>query len=287
MKRLLLVITIVLVSCAREVSPLVDTAIFLDPEGTLPTRSMDPDANLVSDYNLMIFNSLGFLEEKLFISSREMQNYTGGIKVKLLKGVHYTILAAANLGYALPAMDLEKALAYRFHLAYPDEFTHGIPMSATLQGVEATDEIHLPLRRLMARVDIITDLSMLDPGIDMIFREASVGNCPSSALLFSPSERDGGQGTFASGYFKKMADDRATLYLLESLGEEGGPYIELRAEYFSPTLNTKPGGRLIYRIHFDEALRNAQYTIHVIPHGDGLSNDDPWLVDRRDLEDGG
>ena len=277
----------VLASCAREGSPLVRTAIFLDPEGALPTRSMDTDDNLITDYNLMIFNSLGFLEEKLFISSREMPQYRDGIKVKLLRGVPYTILAAANLGYALPEMDLAKALSYRFHLAYPDEFTRGIPMSAVMEDVEATDEIHLPLRRLMARVDIITDLSMLDTGIDMIFREAAVGNCPSSALLFSPSERDGAQGTFASGYFKKMTDGKATLYLLESLGDEGGPYIELRAEYFSPTLNTKPGGRLIYRIHFDEAIRNAQYTIHVIPHGDGLSNNDPWLVDRRDLEDGG
>lgn len=277
----------VLASCAREGSPLVRTAIFLDPEGALPTRSMDTDDNLITDYNLMIFNSLGFLEEKLFISSREMPQYRDGIKVKLLRGAPYTILAAANLGYALPEMDLAKALSYRFHLAYPDEFTRGIPMSAVMEDVEATDEIHLPLRRLMARVDIITDLSMLDTGIDMIFREAAVGNCPSSALLFSPSERDGAQGTFASGYFKKMTDGKATLYLLESLGDEGGPYIELRAEYFSPTLNTKPGGRLIYRIHFDEAIRNAQYTIHVIPHGDGLSNNDPWLVDRRDLEDGG
>lgn len=274
----------VLASCAREGSPLVRTAIFLDPEGALPTRSMDPDDNLITDYNLMIFNSLGFLEEKLFISSREMPQYRDGIKVKLLRGVPYTILAAANLGYALPEMDLEKALSYSFHLAYPDEFTRGIPMSAVLEDVEATDEIHLPLRRLMARVDIITDLSMLDTGINMVFREAAVGNCPSSALLFSPSERDGAQGTFASGYFKKMTYGKATLYLLESLGDEGGPYIELRAEYFSPTLNTKPGGRLFYRIHFDEAIRNAHYTIHVIPHGDGLSNDDPWLVDRRDLE---
>lgn len=277
----------VLASCAREGSPHVCTAIFLDPEGPLPTRSMDPDDNLITDYNLMIFNSLGFLEERLFISSRELQQYRDGIKVKLLKGVPYTILAAANLGYTLPEMNLDEAFAYRFHLAYPDEFTRGIPMSAVVEDQIACDEIHIPLRRLMAKVAIVTDLSRLDPGITMIFREAAVGNCPSSALMFSPSERDGAQSTFASGYFKKMADARATLYLLESLGDNGGPYIELRAEYFSPTLNTKPGGRLIYRIHFDEALRNAHYTINVIPHGDGLSNDDPWLVDRRDLEDGG
>lgn len=288
----LITLICVLVSCERVGAPIVSTALFLYPGVSNPTRSQDPDAYIITDYNLMVFNSLGLLEEKIFVSSRDMEPATEGLRLEmnLLKGAAYTILAAANIGYSLPPMTLEEALRYRCHLAYPDEFSRGIPMSGLVENAVARENgaISVPLQRLMARLDVETDTGGLDHGVTVIFREAAVGACPSSALLFSPSKRDGAATTFYNGYSKKMNDGRATLYLLESLGEERGPYVELKAEYFSDKWHTVPGGRVIYRFYPDggNVRRNSLYTIRVKLKGDGLSADDGWSIDRGDLAEG-
>ena len=82
------------------------TALVLEVESRIPTRSSLPDDRLVSDINLLIYNEEGLLEERRYLTARQftVENGTIPLKTTLLTGVPYDIFVAANLGYALPAL---------------------------------------------------------------------------------------------------------------------------------------------------------------------------------------
>ena len=63
--RILLLCALTVAACQQETAPQAVTArILLDP-GVPLTRATDPDEQLISDYNLLIFNAFGVLEEKV------------------------------------------------------------------------------------------------------------------------------------------------------------------------------------------------------------------------------
>ena len=138
MKKILLSLLVVLAACSRENGqPLVSLAVILNPQGFCATRAGDPDDTRITDYNLYIFNAFGVLEERVFVPYRSLKLVDGKVQYNttLLRDVPYTILAAANLGYELPFRTLEEARQYRYHMAYPDEFTQGIPMAAFVEEI--------------------------------------------------------------------------------------------------------------------------------------------------------
>ena len=153
--RLILLAGLLLAACQRETHPqAIPARIILDP-GIPLTRATDPDEQLISAYNLLIFNAFGVLEEKVYIPRRKMV-FSGGKLVHettLLLDVPYSIYAVANLGYELPCRTLEEVRSYRYHLAYPDEYSRGIPMAGKLEeeAVGHSGTLTLPLERLMAR----------------------------------------------------------------------------------------------------------------------------------------
>ena len=66
-------------------------------------------------------------------------------------------------------------------------------------------------------------------------------------------------------------------------------YIELKAEYHSPSVHSRAGEYLIYRFYLGEnrnnfdVFRNVRYRITVRPEGDGLQ-EDSWRVDKSGLD---
>ena len=326
MKRVLLSFLIVLAACTREdEQPLVSLALILNPQGFCSTRAGDPDDTRITDYNLYIFNAFGVLEERVFVPYRSLKLVDGKVQYSttLLKDVPYTILAAANLGYELPFRTLEEAREFRYHMAYPDEFTQGIPMSAFVEEITLGDDglLEVPLERLMARIELSIDRSQLQADIQFKVTDVRVGACPSSVQLIGPSKVSGPQETFNLGYGKTGSQVSAlnegsgaglsrsvNVYLLENcqgdlldnvLTDSGKiftdgtyqsicSYIELKAEYHSPTQHTRVGDRLIYRFYLGESLnnfdvfRNTWYRITVGPKGDGLS-EDSWRVNKEAL----
>ena len=309
------------VGCTHQEDLPVSVCISLIPPEGLLTRAIDPDEDLITDYNLFIFNAFGLMEEKVYASSRQLETENGVVThhTRLMQNVPYTIL-----GYELPCRTLAEAKAYRYYMAYPDEFTPGMPMATVLDNVcvGADGQFTLPLRRLMARIDLRIDRSALDQDVQFTVRSVMVGGCPSSVQLFSVSKAESGEQIFRGGYAKSWQQLDAlnkevsvglsgtcSFYLLENCQgdllenvtteqgkvfnnnryQEVCSYIEIKADYHSPLWNTRSDSYLIYRFYLGENLnnfdvwRNTCYQVTVRPEGDGL-REDSWRVDKTGLE---
>ena len=300
------------------------TVLVLDLEGSTPTRSGFPDETLVSDINLLIYNSEGLLEERRFLSGRQLTVTDGAVRLKtgLLKGVPYDIFAAANIGYALPALSRKDIESYRYHLAYPDEYSRGMPMSAHLDGYvnEGETEVLLPLVRTMARIDVNIDRTKLDSDVTFQVTSVHVGNGPSSVQLFSDSRAESASQVFAGGFslegkqVQALNIDQTTgvggsvsLYLPENLQgdllttkDERGKvftegqydkvcsYLEIRGSYHSNSWHTRAGEPLVYRFYLGDGpgnfdiFRNTACKVTVHLEGTGLG-EDGWRVDKSRL----
>ena len=299
-------ILFVLVGCTRAELSTISVSFSLLPESNSPTRANDPDEDRIADYNLFIFNAYGLLEEKVYVSSRQLETENGVVThhTRLMQNVPYTILAAANLGYELPCRTLAEAKAYRYHMAYPDEFTPGIPMAVVLDNVRVGEDGHfpLPLKRLMARVDLRIDRTGLDPDVHFTVRSVQIGGCPASVQLFNvQSKAESREHIFREGFVKSWREVDALnreeslgmsgtchFYLLEncqgdllenvttdqgkvfqnSLYQEVCSYIEIKADYRSPLWNSRSDSFLIYRFYL----------------GENLMREDSWRVDKSGLE---
>lgn len=289
-------------ACTRVEDPGCEVSITLLAPGP-HTRSSDPDETLISDYNLYVFNQFGFLEKKVYIPRREYAGEAPSCTVHLVKDAPYIVLAAANLGYELNFGSLEEAREYRYHMAYPDEFSQGMPMAACMETAVAWNDarIDVPLERLMSRVDLMVDRRALNEDVSIRITSVRVCNAPSSALLFDSSRVESWGHLFTEGYSKtgqaiynlnhdtlEGISGEVPLYLLESAA--GGlvqPYIEVKADYHSSSCHTRPGESLIFRFYITEdgeVLRNSRYPIILKPSASGLDCPDGWRLDKSALE---
>ena len=301
-----------------------ETVLVLDLEGSTPTRSALPDETLVSDINLLIYNSEGLLEERRFLSGRQLSATDGAVRLKtgLLKGVPYDIFVAANIGYALPVLSRKDVETYRYHLAYPDEYSRGMPMSAHLDGYvnEGEAEVLLPLVRTMARIDVTIDRTKLDSDVSFQVTSVHVGNGPSSVRLFGDSRAESAAQVFAGGFslegkqVQALNIDQTTgvsgsvsLYLPENLQgdllstqDERGKvfsegqydkvcsYLEIRGSYHSDSWHTRAGEPLVYRFYLGDGpgnfdiFRNTACKVTVHLEGNGLG-EEGWRVDKSRL----
>ena len=272
----------------------------------LKTRSADPDETLITDINLFIFNEEGLLEEQRFLRGRKGEQMS--VQTSLLKDVRYTLCACANFSFPLNGIrTLDDLRTYRFYLAYPDEYSRGMPMTGMLEGIQISEpgSLSIPLERMMAKVSLRIDRSRLDSGVRLYIRSVEIGNCPRSACLFGESAAQGSADTFPVGFLKTYREVDAlntedtpgmsrevSVYLLENIQQELHPtacsYIEIKAEYYSADAHTEPGNYLIYRFYIGESegsyslRRNCHYHFTVFPEGNGM-NGDAWHVDRSGL----
>ena len=300
------------------------TALVLDVRDGMPTRSSLPDDRLVSDINLLIYNGEGLLEEQRYLTARQfsVQEGTISLKTALLNGVAYDLFVAANLGYPLPALSREAVETYRYYMAYPDEYSRGIPMSARLDGFvpDGTAEVRIPLVRTMARIDLVLDRTKLDSDVTFLVSSVVIGNGPSSVRLFGDSKAEGATQVFQGGFtldgrqVQALNVDEApgvsgsvSLYLPENLqgdllnpaDETGksfseGPYgqvcsyLEIRGSYHSNTWHTRAGEPLVYRFYLGDGpgnfdvFRNTACRVSVHLEGTGL-DEDSWRVDKSRL----
>ena len=322
---LLLVLSLMIGCDSREPDDrYAGTVLVLDLEGSTPTRSVLPDETLVSDINLLIYNSEGLLEERRFLSGRQLSAADGTVRLKtgLLKGVPYDIFVAANIGYALPVLSRKDVETYRYHLAYPDEYSRGMPMSAHLDGYvnEGEAEVLLPLVRTMARIDVTIDRTKLDSDVSFQVTSVHVGNGPSSVRLFGDSRAESAAQVFAGGFslegkqVQALNIDQTTgvsgsvsLYLPENLQgdllstqDERGKvfsegqydkvcsYLEIRGSYHSDSWHTRAGEPLVYRFYLGDGpgnfdiFRNTACKVTVHLEGNGLG-EEGWRVDKSRL----
>jgi len=266
----------VLIACTREKSPgeeHVHTSLILYPGHSPLTRAASPDEDKLTDCNILVFNAYGDLEQQYYLSIRD----TLRCSLELLKDVPYTFLAAANLGYKLPAMTLAEARQYRYHLAYPDEYSRGLPMAALAQNQLPAEKLELHLERLMARLDLRLDRRKMEEDALMKVTEVTIGLCPQSATLFPGSCVETVTQTFSRGFTlrgneldalnRDMPDALsgiASLYLLENCSQQHPSYIEIKAEYHSADFHTAPGEPLTYRFPLGDIVRNTVYPVTVL-----------------------
>jgi hypothetical protein len=211
------------------------------------------------------------MEERIFIPNRALRAEDGYLKyeVRLLRDVPYTLLVALNLGYALPQMTLDEARTYRYHMAYPDEYSRGLPMVALREAVTPGDSIHLRAQRLMARVDLQLDRRQLSDDIFLKVTDVEVGGSASSVQLFPGSVAE---DVFRQGFTHRNEEVQAlnrfdaaglsetvSLYVLENLAE--GSHVEIKAEYHSDDQHTEAGERVTYRFDLPPLRRNGVYPV--------------------------
>jgi len=267
-------------SCTGE--PDLQTVFF--NASTFFLKSADPDPVLITNYNILIYNSFGILEERAYVPER---SFTASYPARLLKGETYTVFVAANLGYELPEMTMDEAQSYRFYLAYPDEYSHGIPMAAVREVKVDKESETILLERLMGRIDIGLDKSMLDTDVSFVVNELRIENCPSSSGLFGPLPD---QDYFPEGFIKSGSaayplerGECVSLYMMENLAADS--YLEAKISYHSESWHSMAGKYLIYRIQLGQVERNSSYPITLKPCGNGLGDgSDGWRIDKSGLE---
>lgn len=270
-KVFIILIWVVLTACTRETLRVNSTLILLANQQEFSTRAPSPDEIRITDCNILVFNPYGDMEERIFIPDRALRAEDGYLKyeVRLLRDVPYTVLVALNLGYALPQMTLDEARTYRYHMAYPDEYSRGLPMVALREAVTPGDSIHLRAQRLMARVDLQLDRRQLSDDIFLKVTDVEVGGSASSVQLFPGSVAE---DVFRQGFTHRNEEVQAlnrfdaaglsetvSLYVLENLAE--GSCVEIKAEYHSDDQHTEAGERVTYRFDLPPLRRNGVYPV--------------------------
>ncbi len=267
----------------------------------IQTRADMPDENLISDISLMIFDEEGFAEENIRIADGSMEHTS-----RLTVGREYTICACANLGHQVSAGKIDELDGIRYHLAYPDDYRHGIPMYARKEFTiaDGQEELTVEFERLMAKISIRMDRRKLSEDVEMYVRSVQIGNCPRTASVFKTNRIEDRDDFFPAGFFLNGTESdylnevsasglskSVSLYMPENMQgirqNEFCSYIELTLDYTSETHYSGADG-LIYRFYLGEGRndmnieRNSHYHIVVTPEDDGLS-DDGWRVDKSDL----
>ena len=284
--------------------------------------SVDPkDPDRISDLNLLVYTADGILQEQRYLPARSFSP-DKPLTVHLLENLSYSFVTCANLGYALPALDRDALTAYRYHMAYPDEYSQGLPMSAIKENFVAGSAqlLTLPLERLLARVSLSLDRSCLSSDVTMDVRSVRVGNGPRSVLLFGESRAETEADLFQQGFYKdgvavaplnlRTGSGRSgsiDLYIPENvqgllLPEDTDPkqkvleepvsnvatYIELTLDYQSDSYYTDFDHWLTYRFYPGESpgdfslRRGRHYEFVLTPEDDGLQGH-PWRIDKSRL----
>lgn len=315
------VITVVLCllcvsGCTDGIVPLRAPTDILLCTGEMDSRAAEPDRDGINDANIFVFSSDGFLERSEYIRGT-------GCKLPLVYGRDYDIYACVNFGYKLSIKTLDEMKALVFHLAYPDDYSTGMPMCGAVFGVRAGNSIRLPVVRLMAELRLSMDRSRLGDNVTMDVQSLRIGNCPRRCRVFAESAAESSDDCFSVGFSRKsgecgilnktVGDGKSaelSLYMLENVqgnfprevGTDSDKvlagsehladvcsYIEMELGYRSPE-HYSNGGFLKYRFYLGESRqdlnvrRNCLYHITVTPEGDGL-NEDSWRIDRSFLSD--
>ncbi len=264
--------------------------------GAGKTKTLDPDETLISDLNIFLFDGKGRLEEARFIPKKELCRTDNGVEYDFtwLADIECQVFACANFGFKMSGInsidDLEN---FRYHLAYPDEYSRGIPMSGKSEKIlvtEQTGRIDLKLERMMSKISVSINRTKLNKGISFNIKGISIGGCPRSANVFKSSKALNSNDIFTKGFSKNYIEadglnideqpgisKEVSVYMLENMQGEILPntkdendkvldsldavskvcsYIELQAEYKSDSLYSAAENYLIYRFYLGDKPSN-------------------------------
>lgn len=288
-------------------------------DGDYASKAMDPDEERISDVSIMIFDERGDAEECLWL-----QNGQTTTEVSLVVGKRYSFRACANFGYRTYADHIDELDETIYYMAYPDEYSQGMPMYAEIDNIRIGEDasVELKLQRLMAKISLRMDRRRLSEGVEMNVLGVRIGNCPKSVKVFGKNTVSSHDQCFGMGFSRDdvqtavlntiRQDDisgTVTLYMLENMqGDIDGPidsdaekvfgeqdhrrdicsYIEMDIEYLShEKYSERP---LVYRFYLGDSRtnldveRNCHYMITVCPEDDGLKGDG-WRVDKSGISD--
>ncbi len=285
----------------------------------LHTRAIDPDEERLSDISLMIFDETGTAEECFWMSEGMFE-----CSARLVYGKKYIFCACANFGYQVYAEHIGELDEIRYHLAYPDEYSLGMPMFARQETVieEGSSEVFVILERLMAKISLRMDRRQLSEDVEMLVRSVQIGNCPRSVSVFKKNKVSDEDDCFPAGFTRSDYEtallnrvsesgisNSVSLYMLENMqGEFGGnavgdsdkifgkddyrksicSYVELELEYKSDEYYSSGKG-LVYRFYLGEGLNSLDVERNCHYHitvipEDDGLSDDGWRVDKTDLK---
>ena len=288
-------------------------------DGDYAFKAMDPDEERISDVSIMIFDERGDAEECIWL-----QNGQTTTEVSLVVGKRYSFRACANFGYRTYADHIDELDETIYYMAYPDEYSQGMPMYAEIDNIRIGEDasVELKLQRLMAKISLRMDRRRLSEGVEMNVLGVRIGNCPKSVKVFEKNTVSSHDQCFGMGFSQDdvqtavlntiRQDDisgTVTLYMLENMqGDIDGPidsdaekvfgeqdhrrdicsYIEMDIEYLShEKYSERP---LVYRFYLGDSRtnldveRNCHYMITVCPEDDGLKGDG-WRVDKSGISD--
>ncbi|MGN1233742.1 MAG: hypothetical protein ACI4UJ_09905 [Candidatus Cryptobacteroides sp.] len=283
--------------CENQGSRTDETAvvrIILGASNDYAVKSALPDEELIHDVNLFLFDAKGRLEDHIYADKLTI-GADGRVEIdaEWLCGTGCRIMACANFGYRMDTGSLDELLAYRYHIAYPDEYSRGIPMSGTATIAEVSsplETVNVEMIRMMARISVRIDRSNLAKGVTFNVSSVEIGGSPKSVNAFAPGKAAGTSDIFNKGFVCSgtLADNlnieespgrsrEARLYLLENMQGELLPdaknekdkvleisdalssqcsYVEIKAEYNSDDYCTPPGEWLVYRFYLGDSPSN-------------------------------
>ena len=289
------------------------------------TKSKDPEETYIHDINLFIFDDKGNLEDARFIDSDKLTMTDKGAETSFrwIKDKSCMAYACANFGYKITGIEnLGDLMSYRYHMAYPDEYSRGIPMSGKAKKDKASKSLTIPLTRMMAKISMNIDRTALAAGVQYSVRSVRIGGSPKSALAFGQSKATGNTDIFSGGFSKSFTEtynlnidkkpgisEEISLYMLENMQGDLLPkakdekdkilessdalsevcsYIEIKAEYRSESMYSRPDEYLVYRFYLGDRPknfdieRNCNYHLTVKPEKDGIV-ENSWRVDKTGL----
>ena len=117
--------------------------------GSFASRSMDPDEEMISDLSIMIFDENGEAEECIWLPNGQTH-----AEIPLVLGKRYSFRACANFGYRTYADHIDELEETVYYMAYPDEYSKGMPMCAAIDGIRIGEDtaVNLKLIRLMSKI---------------------------------------------------------------------------------------------------------------------------------------
>jgi len=283
----LIIVCFCLVACTRPgVTGKGKVSLVIDIESP-ETRGGIPENPAVNDLNITLTGEEGLVEFHGFWNFAG-QHSPPALEVTL--GRSFSVYAFANAGFDTGPATEESV----FHLRYPDNFDHGMPMACRIDGYVAEkngDVLVLPMERLLSRVSIRLDRSCLDNDVNMALMNARIGNGPRVVRPFKASAANSTDELFPSAYYCEGPSD-IELYTLENRQKQFDKglctYVEMELDYDSANSSSADGKGLIYRFYLREnddydVVRNCHYTITVRPKGNGLLTEDSWRVDKSSL----
>lgn len=185
-----------LCSCVKETGEERCQVTVTIKDYTLTSKANMPDEDKISNVNLLVFDSYGQIVENIYRKDRHP------IDISLIIGETYSFAATANFGYKVTVTSLDDLKSLAFHLAYPDEYQEGMPMTSEIVSVEVggPSDIRLPLVNMMAKISIRMDRNRLSDGVDMHVSGLRIGNCPKKALAFGRSAAESRDDCFNVGF---------------------------------------------------------------------------------------